>query len=266
MKWEELTSDRFALAVEECQGVCLVALSVVERHGHHLPMGTDMYIGREMLRRAAALEPAIEFPDYVFTQINEARHRAGTISLDGDVMLRLLDNVCREIARNGLEKVVLVCSHGGNTGLMSLFNMLQLESPRDYTVYVVNPIMAPEGAEVEVPWEPEVDGHAGPGETSMILATHPELVHMEQVVAGEGAAMERLRALREAGVQTGIWWYADFPNHYQGDASYADAAAGDRLLDAMAQSVAKAVRAIKADTVSRQLLDAFYGASRGPTR
>jgi creatinine amidohydrolase len=265
MKWEELTGDRFAAAVEECQGVCLLALSVVERHGHHLPMGTDMYIGREVLRRTAAIEPVIEFPDYIFTQIPEARHRIGTISIDGDLMLRLLDNVCREIARNGAKKIVLVCSHGGNIGLMSLFNMLQLESPRDYTVYLVNPITAAFGPSVEVPWKREDDGHAGPGETSMILASHHDLVHMDRVLAGEGRALNRLQALREAGVQTGIWWYADYPNHYSGDASFADAAAGDRLLDAMAQATVKAVRAIKADAESRRLLDAFYAASGGPT-
>src|SRR5918912_1815018 len=137
MRWEELSSDRFAAAVKECDGVCLIALSVVERHGHHLPMGTDTYIGREMVTRAAAIEPAIVFPDYIFTQIPEARHLAGTISIDGELMLRLLDNVCREIARNGLKKIVLVSAHGGNRGLVSLFPMLQLYGPRDYVVYAV---------------------------------------------------------------------------------------------------------------------------------
>ena len=102
MRWEELTGDRFAAAVEECEGVCLIALSVVERHGHHLPLGTDMYEGRGILERVAAQEKVILFPDYIFTQIPEARHLAGTISIDGDLMIQLLDNVCREIARNGL--------------------------------------------------------------------------------------------------------------------------------------------------------------------
>jgi creatinine amidohydrolase len=57
--------------VKTCGGVCLVALSVVERHGHHLPLGTDTYQGRGMLSRVAVLEPVIEFPDYIFTQIPE---------------------------------------------------------------------------------------------------------------------------------------------------------------------------------------------------
>ena len=30
MRWEELSTDRFAEAVKECEGVCLVALSVIE--------------------------------------------------------------------------------------------------------------------------------------------------------------------------------------------------------------------------------------------
>lgn len=264
MRWEELTGNRFAEAVDECEGVCAIALSVVERHGRHLPMGTDMYLGRETLRRAAAVEPVIEFPDYIFTQIPEARHRVGTISIDGDLMVKLLDNVCREIARNGCKKIVLVNSHGGNTGLNTLFSMLQLYSPRDYVVYLVQPFMTVFGGAVDVPWAPESEGHAGPGETSMIMKIHPELVHMDQHVPDEGAALNRLSALREAGVQTGIGWYSDFPTHYSGDARPADPEAGDRLLDAMAESLVTAIRAVKADTTAKALQDEFFAASEMP--
>jgi creatinine amidohydrolase len=265
VRWEELTSDRFAEAVEEVDGVCLVPLSVVERHGHHLPMGTDTYIGRAVVDRAAALEPAIVFPDYVFTQIPEARHLAGTIAIDGELMVKLLDNVCREIARNGLRKVVLVSAHGGNRGLVSLFPMLQLYEPRDYVVYVVEP--RPPGASLpEVPWPPEKDGHAGPGETSMVLAVRPDLVRMDLVRKDdEGTALGRLAALREAGVTAGIWWYADHPTHYAGDASPAAADVGERLLNARAEAVARAVRAIKADDVAPRLQAEFFAGSARPT-
>jgi creatinine amidohydrolase len=265
MRWEELTGDQFVEAVKTCEGVCLVALSVVERHGHHLPLGTDTYEGRGMLSRVAALEPVIEFPDYIFTQIPEARHLAGTISIDGDLMIKLLDNVCREIARNGCKKVVLVNSHGGNFGLVALYNMLQLYAPRDYVVYIVSPISIAMGGQLNPPWGPDDDGHAGPGETSMMLALRPDLVHMDLVPTDdEGKAQGRLRALREAGVQTGIWWYADHPTHYAGNARYATAETGERYLDAMAESIAKAVRAIKADTEAKRLQDEFYTRSAAP--
>jgi creatinine amidohydrolase len=265
MQWAELTGDQFAAAVAQSGGVCLVPLSVLERHGHHLPLATDMYIARELCQRAAAREPAVQFPDYIFTQIPEARHLAGTISIDGDLMLRLLDNVCREIARNGLKKIVLVNAHGGNHGLLSLFNMLQLAGPRDYVVYLVQPVEMMFGGTLDTPWDPASDGHAGPGETSMILALRPDLVDMSQVPIGdEGKARNRLQALREAGVQTGIWWYADHPTHYQGDAGLATRDAGEQLLETMAEAVARAVRAIKADDVTPRLQDAFHRAAAAP--
>lgn len=263
MRWEELTSDDFAAAVEECEGVCLVALSVIERHGRHMALGTDMYEGRGLLDRVAKRERVILFPDYYFTQIPEARHQPGTISIDGELMLQLLDNVCREIARNGLRKIVLVNAHGGNFGLLTYFNMRQLYQPRDYVVYIVNPIMV--GSQTEKPWPREVDGHAGAGETSVMLALRPDLVHMERVPTdGDGEARNRLQALREAGVQTGIWWYADYPTHYAGDAAYATAEAGEAILDAQAEFVANAVRAIKMDTEAKRLQDEFFAGAVGP--
>jgi creatinine amidohydrolase len=264
MQWAELTGDQFAEVVAQCQGVCLVPLSVIERHGHHLPLGTDMYIGREVCQRAAALEPAIVFPDNPFTQIPEARHLPGTISIAGELILRLLDNLCQEIARNGLKKIVLVNAHGGNQNLLQFFNELQLSGPRDYVVYLVH-LFALRGQAVDVPWEAQTDLHAGAGETSLMLAIQPDLVQMEHVPAdAEGQALQRLQALQTAGVRTGIWWYADHPTHYAGDARAATGAIGEQLLGAVADALAHAVRVIKEDDMTQRLQDEFYAASAAP--
>src|SRR5512141_1633407 len=151
MRWEELTGDRFPQAVKEAGEVCLLPLSCIERHGHHLPLGTDMYIARELCNRASELEPAIVFPDFIFTQILEARHVPGTIGIEPELIMRLIDNACREIARNGLRKIVIVNAHGGNDHLIHYFAQIQLASPREYVVYVAN-MQPEEGAEVPV-WE-----------------------------------------------------------------------------------------------------------------
>lgn len=263
MRWEELSGDRFAEAVQECEGVCLVPLSVIERHGHHLPLGTDMYEARALLSRVAAQESVIEFPDFYFTQIAEARHLAGTISIDGELMVKLLDNVCREIARNGLKKIVLVNAHGGNNGFISLFNMLQLLTPKDYVVYLVETFGFL--SDLDAPWDDADDNHAGPTETSMMLALRPDLVHMDRVPTdGEGKARGRLRHLIDAGVRPGIWWYADYPTHYAGDAAHGTAETGERMLDRIAEGITAAVRAIKADTESNRLQDEFFAASSSP--
>jgi len=262
MFWEELTSDEFPQAVESVQSVCLIPLSCIERHGHHLPVGTDMFIGREICRRAAALEPAIIFPNFYFTQILEARHRVGTIAIEPDLILRLLDNVCTEVARNGLTKIVLVNAHGGNYHLIRYFAQSQLASRRDYVVYAIDPGMLPEDkAAVDAQWETAYDGHAGESETSQILSIRPDLTHLDKVPSDpEGMPLGRLKTLRDAGVYTGIWWYSDHPTHYAGDARPATAAKGERELDAHARHLAVAIRAIKEDQTTQHLQDEFYAA------
>src|SRR5215475_8792691 len=261
MRWDELTSDLFPEAVQKAEGVCLLPLSCVERHGHHLPLATDMYIGRETCNRAAVLEPAIVFPDYIFTQILEARHYPGCVGLDADLTVRLLENVCREIARNGLKKIVFVNAHGGNDYLIHYFTQIQLATPRDYVVYVVTPDFSEEDAAmIKAQWETTVDGHAGEKETSAIMAIRPDLVHSDLLPKdGEGFPRNRLKDLRDMGVDVGIWWFADYPSHYCGDGIPATVEKGNRWLDARARAFAKAIRAIKYDTETKHLQDEFFG-------
>ncbi len=171
--------------------------------------------------------------------------------------------MCEEIARNGLDKVVLVNAHGGNSNWLGFFAQAQLASRRDYVVYVIDhPPLLEEDKAVAGQWQTRVDGHAGEIETSEILAIAPELVHMEAVPSEpEGMPLERLKALQDAGVNTGIWWYGDHPTHYRGDAHPASAEKGDRWLDAEGRAIAAAVRAIKRDQEARRLQDEFYDAA-----
>jgi creatinine amidohydrolase len=265
MNWEELTADQFPQAAADAQGVCLLPLSCIERHGHHLPLGTDMFIGHALCRRAAALEPALVFPDLIFTQILEARHCAGTIALEPDLIMRLLDNVCREIARNGLNKIVLVSTHGGNWHFIRFFAQAQLAQKRDYVVYVADSTLLPEDRDaISAQWETKVDGHAGEKETSMILSMRPDLARMDALpVEPEGMPLERLKTLGQAGVYTGIWWYADHPTHYRGDGRPSAVEKGERALAAGARALAATVRLIKQDGETRRLQDEFFAAA-GP--
>jgi len=246
--------------------VCLIPLSCVERHAHHLPLGTDLFIGRELCDRAAALEPAVVFPDFIFTQILEARHYPGCIGLDPDLTLRLLENACREIARNELKKIVLVNAHGGNDHLIHYFAQIQLASPRDYVVYVADPAYGEEsGDPVNAQWETAVDGHAGERETSAILAIRPDLVRKESLRSeGEGNPLGRLRPLRDLGVDMGVWWYADHPSHYCGDGTFGTAEKGERWLAARAAALAKTIRSIKDDQETQRLQDEFFARINQP--
>ncbi len=260
MRWEDLTGDQFPAAAKQAEEVCLLPLSCIERHGHHLPLGTDMFIARELCRRAADLEPAIIFPDFFFTQILEARHVRGTIGIEPELIIHLLDSTCREIARNGLTKIIIVNAHGGNDHLIHYFAQIQLASRRDYVVYIPQPAYLSEEPSTAAQWETIIDDHAGERETSMILAIRPELVKLGSMPTdGEGMPLERLKKLRDQGTYVGIWWYADHPTHYCGDGRSATAQKGEVWFNDRSRALANAIRTIKDDKDAKRLQDEFFG-------
>jgi creatinine amidohydrolase len=259
MRWEELTGDQFPEAVKQAESVCLLPLACIERHGHHLPLGTDMFIGRELCCRAAQLEPVVIFPDFIFTQILEARHVPGTLGIEPELIIRLLENTCREIARNGFNKIVIVNAHGGNDHLIHYFSQIQLASRRDYVIYIPQPAYQDEAPATALQWETVIDDHAGERETSMILAIRPELVHLETLPAdGEGMPLGRLKPLADQNIFTGIWWYADNPTHYSGDGHLAAAEKGNIWFSDRSRALARAIRVIKDDQDSKRLQDEFF--------
>jgi len=259
MRWEELTGDQFPDAVKQAECVCLLPLACIERHGHHLPLGTDMFIGRELCRRAALLEPAVIFPDFFFTQILEARHTPGTFGIEPELIIRLLENTCREIARNGLTKIVIVNAHGGNEHLIHYFAQIQLASRRDYVVYVPQPAYQAEEPATAAQWETVIDEHAGERETSSILAIRPELVRLGSLPSdGEGMPLGRLKRLRDQDTYVGIWWYADNPTHYCGDSRPATPQKGEAWFADRSRALANAIRTIKNDKDAKRLQDEFF--------
>lgn len=271
MQWENLTTPQFAKAVERAEGVCLLPLGVIEKHGDHLPLDTDLFIGRTIALRAAEIEPALVFPPYFFTQIFEARHTPGTVGVASGVMYDLLQATCDEIARNGLKKIILVNAHGGNRHFLQHFIMLQLEQPRDYGVYLPRPDNWSRDEAFDAAWakmrESTIrDEHAGEGETSTMLAIAPELVDLAPLPTDEGVALNRLAHLDEAKLYTAIGWYADFPHHYSGRGEFGTAEKGEFILADRARKLARIIRTVKGDTVAPELQREFFGRVVGEER
>ena len=160
------------------------------------------------------------------------------------------------MARNGCRKIVIINGHGGNTALIQYFAQTQLESPKDYVVYTLSALGVPQGTPGTAASRPGVDGHAGEGEVANLMASRPELAHPERSSSESGADLNRLEL--PEGVYTGIWWYARFPNHYQGNAAGATAARGQATTDAIAIRIANALRAIKRDQAALRLQNEFF--------
>ena len=258
-KWEELTAADFRDAISKAQGTCLLPFGILEKHGPHLPLGTDLLNVRYVSEHAAQQEYVVIFPQYFAGQIFEARHEPGTIAYSAEMQMKLLQETTDEMARNGCKKVVIVNGHGGNENLLPYFAQSQLERPHDYVVYVQwgHEATKKVGAEKTGP-----DWHAGESETSNTLVSHPDLVHIDRAKNESGADQRRVKLPEN--VYTGIWWYARFPNHYSGDGSTATKEQGEADMQSWINTVVRAIRAIKADDESLKLQKEFYEKAQHP--
>jgi len=263
--YEELTAAEFAQAVERSAATCLIPLGVMEKHGEHLPLGTDLIACRETARLAAEKEYTIIFPPYYFSQIFEARHQPGTLAYSQKLIFALLEETCAELARNGIKKIILFNGHGGNESFLPYFCQSQLASRRDYAVYLFTPAASPEqDPEIQKLFKTVLDMHGGERETSVMLAVAPKLVRLDLIQSGSGWDQQRLGNLKQS--YTGIWWYASFPDHYAGDARPANAELGRLLLQKEAAQLADMIHEVKQDRTSINLQNKFYDASEKPLR
>jgi len=259
-KWEELTGPDFIDAIQRAQGTCMLPFGIVEKHGPHLPLGTDLINVRYAALHAAAEEYAVVFPPYYFGQIFEARHEPGTLAYSVALQLELLQATTDEMSRNGCKKIVIVNGHGGNESLLPYFAQSQMASPHDYVVYIYGiPHRRPAGRPAMTS---SFDFHAGEAETSHSLISRPDLVHLDR--AGSESGADQKRQHLPDSLYTGIWWYARFPNHYAGDARAANSTLGAFDMKAWADDLAAALKAVKADQDSLRLQNEFYEKAKHP--
>lgn len=263
-KMEELTSPKFPAAVEQAGGVCVIPMGIMEKHGPHLPLGTDLYEAREIAFTAAQKEYAVVFPPYYTGQIFEAKNQPGTIAYSTELMWKMLDESCKELSRNGLKKIILLNGHGGNTSFLQYFCQSQLSSQQDYIVVLFrsepNPAYEKEIASLK---KAKLDGHAGEEETSMMYFIAPSLVDQEALKNESGLDQNRLSKLPFG--YTGIWWYAKFPNHFASDTNTPNKRLGELLVRSDADQLSELIKFLKTDNTIQNLQEEFFKKTRNPS-
>lgn len=261
--WNELTAPDFVKALELSDGICLLPAGIIEKHGPHLPLTTDLILSREVASRAAELEYAIVFPEFYFGQIFEARHQPGTMAYSSELVWRILEETCEEMARNGIRKIIIVNGHGGNNNLFSYFCQAQLAERKDYTVVFFQPNDRQLNQEVGKLLKTDYGGHADEEETSMVYAVRPDLVHADRATSQNGRDQTRLNIPYG---YTGIWWYASYPNHYAGDGSEPNKDIGEMIFKSRSEQLAELIRFLKSDNTATQLQNRFYQEAEDPVK
>lgn len=262
VKYEELTVPLFARALDQSGQTCIIPLGIMEKHGNHLPLGTDLINIRATAVKAAGEEYAVIFPEYYFGQINEARHQPGTVAYSPELIWKMMEETLDELSRNGFNKIILLNGHGGNIWL-EYFCMSLLHQKKNYAVYVYglpDESIYPEAVK-KLTKSQNPGGHGAEFETAAVMANRPELVRKDAIVEESGADLQRLKDLD---AYTGIWWYAQYPNHYNTGATAATAELGKAVVNAEVADLVKFIKRVKQDKATLQLQDEFYKQSENP--
>src|SRR6202795_3799689 len=171
-------------AAAAARWIAVLPLAATEQHGPHLPLGTDVMIAEAYLARVRELLPdsipATFLPIQPVGISTEHVDYPGTLTLPTDVALKSWMALGESVARAGLQKLVMVTSHGGNSAAMTL---VAQDLRAEYGMLAVttgwNRFGAPDGLFSADELRHGI--HGGAVETSIMLARYPQHVRVDKV-------------------------------------------------------------------------------------
>lgn len=261
MRWELLNGKDFEQAVKDTGGVCVLPIGPLERHGEHLPLGTDYMNAHAMACLAAEQEPVVVFPGFFLSQVCESASKPGSVSINPELLIQLLRNIFGEISRNGFKKIIVLNGHGGNNAFMQVMAFCDMNRVYDYTVYHIN-WWDTDDAEflesLEADCQGRPHGHACEWETSVTMYLNgSETVNIDYAPEDTVPALDRANGIEQKAF-TGVNWFATCPEIYLGNAHYATYERGKRYTEHYLAKVLDKIRSIKADTVIPELQQEYY--------
>jgi len=180
---EEMTSQEMTEALEAVDTV-LVPLGTIEQHGPHLPVGTDVLIPVEIAKRVAEKAKVLVAPPIYYGNSLSMQNMKGVVTITPETLASLLFDLCKSLARQGFRNIVFINGHGGNVEVLNFIGQRARAETGARIIHVDWWLIAAE--EIMKICEKEVI-HADEGETSMVLASKPELVNMTKAVKDETA-------------------------------------------------------------------------------
>ncbi|MFW6003225.1 MAG: creatininase family protein [Halanaeroarchaeum sp.] len=164
--------------------VVFVPVGSTEQHGPHAPLGTD-HLSAETVAATAAADSDHEVvvaPTIPIGISEEHRQFTGTTWVSPDTFRAYVRETVESLFGHGWNRVVIVNGHGGNSAAIEEV-AARLTRNNDA---LVAPFTWFDAVDVDVPM-----GHAGPLETSFLLAAFPELVHEDRFEAASDGAADR---------------------------------------------------------------------------
>jgi creatinine amidohydrolase len=172
-----------ALQVKNCinrNTTAIIVIGACENHGDHMPFGADFIFPTELLKRISLkLENVIILPFIPYGLSSHHNDYQMTISLRSRTVVRIIQDICQSLIKNGIQRILIINGHDGNIAPIEIASR-HIKS-RHPTVAI---------ACLEAWWTLvghfkhnlfdvwDGLGHGGEAETSAMLAVRPDLVQM----------------------------------------------------------------------------------------
>ena len=229
LPWSAVRKVRYEIA--------LLPWGATEPHNLHLPYGTDNFESDAIAAESARIAhergvKVVVLPTVPFGVNTGQLDLPLTINMNPSTQFALLSDVVDSLHRQGLRKLVIVNSHGGNE-FRPFVRELKPRYPEMFLA-VINWYQTIDQSK----YFSEPDDHAGEMETSLMLHVAPHLV-LPLSEAGEGRARRfRLKGLREKLAWTPREWTKATDDTGVGNPMHATAEKGRSYFAALTERLA----------------------------
>jgi creatinine amidohydrolase len=185
LTWEEVDDYR------KREGIVLVPVGSTEQHGPAGVLGVDSYVAITLVEDTAQRSGVLCAPPIWYGDSSHHGAFPGTISVRPSTMMAVITDVCRSLARHGLDKIVLVNGHKGSNlpSLVSSLRELHEEHLPDALLIVADPLHLARSAAPKI--KDTNEHHAGELELSHVEYRFPGMIRTDRLT-GEGVDFEKV--------------------------------------------------------------------------
>lgn len=224
--------------------VAIQPIGAIEHHGPHLPLITDALVAQavaEAVVDAAPELPLVVLPVLSYALSSEHLWAPGTVSLSAETLLKVLDDVGASLARAGIERLVFLNGHGGNSALLRVA-CRELRVRHGLMTFLAHPSLpVDQGGEARHE-EKGYAVHGSADETSMVMYLRPDLVDLSLAERSLPDWLDEFRQVGFGADVTFAWTSQDvMPSGVIGDPTGASAEAGRALFEAAVERLAAAM-------------------------
>lgn len=184
--WTAMTYSELTETAQQDGSILIVPVGSLEQHGDHLPTATDSILVNAIAHHGAECTPE-DIPLVITPPIWTGRspHHlsfGGTVSLDTNALLEVLQQIADTALENGFDAILLLNGHGGNSSVIT--DAVSEIGVQHSSVEVLGlSYFSLSEPIIDQIRESEIGGisHGGEFETSLMLYLHPDLVHRDQI-------------------------------------------------------------------------------------